>query len=466
MNQLIILVSFVILINTSLIQEHKPDFVLIEEFRDEYHDIKNNLSLQKFDLKTYEYHSQALGNLILSDFTLILISLNIDKLQLVVKENNIHFTDDTNKSFSLKYTFKFRYKEYSGTGDFSLSSTSFLLCKNYIIEDGVLAINPHFELSLQFDSINYIGLRNIDQLVRDAITDFYNKKLTTIIKDSLNEDASKFYKNFYKKEEISVEGYDPDRTYTLDITLDRIPTRINESTAIFFRSGKLNGKESEHVLAPFIQENSYEILIQNRLIYDFLRLKAMKYDITLNQFTMKEEFPFQLNIQYLGLIYPNIYYKYTRRSTIKVVNICKEIIPDENQHNATIQMESEVFLVSDESSIFKFTSILDFSVKDRFKDNKFNFYIDKLGVRSLIIQECFTGVNISLLRQWIDQTLSIGLKTHELRFLRNDVDLSKYLTKYKTINAQMTEYGYIVIGKDSSLNSIDNDIIANRVFLD
>ena len=77
-------------IMSSLISEHKPDFLILQEFREEFYDIQQTLSIKSIDFGNFDYSSPTLGKVSFSNFQLQLTSLDTQKLILNVQERGIN----------------------------------------------------------------------------------------------------------------------------------------------------------------------------------------------------------------------------------------------------------------------------------------------------------------------------------------------------------------------------------------
>lgn len=440
----------------SLIQVHKPKFLLQQEFKDQFDDILETLTLKDMKIENYSYKNKDNLEVVLGDFKLNSNIVTKEQLDVIINDSII-LEDISKDVMRLSYAFSFKIGEKISTGEFGLNTQIFNLIKTYKEENGLIKQNTEFKAEFYISKFNS---EETPAVVLEALQEFNVNKLNKIIVDKLNEDIKKYYDGFNKQDIRVIEGSDPKRNYKLNLSMDKLPSLKPQSKFVdFFLSGKLDDMTIQANTYSFNDENVYQILIKKELIQAFFKKMTNGYDKTITKDNLPAESSYSLTVQFLGLVYPKIYNYLPRSSQIKIWNDVKEVtFTDFN--SGTIKIVTEVYLIKDESKIFGLTSIFRFAIKGSLFDNQLNFYVDQFNLDRAYADSMYDSVYPYLLKKWVEETIKVYYGQNRNYFFKDALNLSAEFKNFERVEGIFVESGFLI--KATNLSQEIKEITEER----
>lgn len=430
---------------SSLIWEFKPQSHLQQNFKDELIAAHNPKTVDKIDYGTYSY-----GMTTISNIKQILYYIEVNTLAFTLNEDNSQVMSSKNSTLSLAFNFTYDndlVKNSSGT--FYLSTSEFNVTKKYT-DVNVFGASASFLLKLS--KLTYEGYSSSRPQIEETITRMFNEKGNKLILDVFNSDLSTYYTSISNKTStLHLTSYMPELEFTLDLTPDALPVSLNTSL-VFSRLGYLNDHKNDSDVQPqFNNGTSYQFALSRKVLQNFLGdlIANGTFDFSLTQDNRPAKI-FNMDIQSLGQIIPEVYYKYTRSERIKAYNtfVTLNYDNDKEKFSGVVVMNTVIYCLSDMSKVFEFKTEFKFNfllhVNELMQMNLFvdkdNFNLNKLYIVSSDYQIVYRSTLIS----WVKATFSEYLKENVYVLLKSNFNLKDILIRYD--DAQYDEFGIRIYG--------------------
>jgi len=457
--QLLCILSInILLINTYLIGEKKPLTKSEQEFKTELRIIQDTpWSFNNIDYKTYDYEDPGLGKITFSKFILNFSYFNIDKLQINVDNDNNYILEDT-KSDTFKNVFFFEYQagEKQNKGEFTISTSSMKFSKKFSTEDYKIKQDVKLELNWNLVSI-VLSDESIKTLIQNGLIDFLQKKGSVLIKQSLENDIKIFYDNLNKINSeinnlLNITCYTPSIDLQINVAYDQLPqfNSLNNIT-IFGRNGQVNDiPHNVTELPKFVYQNyssSLEVAISRYFFTDIISLmtKDGLFDYSINSYNLYPDSSFDLTIDFLSNIIPEVTDSYSRNQRLTVYNYVKDIVFDQVNKdkfifNALVETQIKEKLFED--TLFKYTHNISIELKPIISGTNLNFYFDSINMQWLkVISNEYSYVNISVLKNYLIGYYDLYFRKNKKFYLfLTPIDMRNYGTTIKA--STFTEYGF------------------------
>jgi hypothetical protein len=485
--KIVLMIAKIILLigltTSSLIYENKPKSLLLEEMKNELLNIQKMKSISKIDFGNFEYTDTETKQLItIQNVTQQLNYLDVNRLILNFEEYN-YVVNGLNGTLSMKYNFEYKSNLTEGNttlpGNFSFDSVDFSMYKNFSIKEGNLTNNGDLlKLSFKINDVIIQGDLSLTKIISSALNSFYESNLSTI-KKVYSADISKYYQSLlHYKQYIHFDSKIPKKDFTLDFTLDRLPFQVEgEDNVIYYRSGNINKHTNPHKELQVLSKDQYSLFISKQVFVDFLSdmIDDGMLDFTLTQKNKPLNLDYNLNIQSLGEIMPEVYNDFSREDQIQVWSklVSADLNSDKKPLSGQIVIYSEIYLNNLMRKLLTFNSTLMYSIKPEIKDNKINFFIDyNVDIISVNYDypEQHSTVFVAKLKRWIEQTLKVYLYENKFTLLENDLDLSYLFTNVKQITMDVDRvsiYGSPAAEPEDPSDSVENKMNSiNEIYFD
>jgi hypothetical protein len=453
---IIILNTFII--NSTLIGEKKSLESFTQEFKGELKAIQSSpWSFSKIDYKTYNYENPGLGKIIFSNFNLYFSYFNIDKLKIKIDNQENYILEDSNEgTFTNILSFEYKTGDKENKGQLKISTNSMIFSKKFYSEDYIIKQSVAIELSWKILSVD-LPDESIRELIENGLADFLNKVATGLIKQSLETDVKKFYDNLNQKKSsvdnmLILNGYTPNIEFRINVAYDKVPQLASPLTnfTIFSRSGVVNDIPHQDADLPkFVYGNDSltEVAISRFLFTDIIGLMTNNglFDYSINANNLYLDSAFDLNVDFLENVIPEISYSYSRIQKIEVYNVIKQINFDRTVNDKFLfsaYVEIQIKEKSQENIIFKFSHNLNLELKALITGNYLNFYMDSVNSQNIkIISNQYSFVNLSVLNDYLIGYYNLYFKKNQKFYLfKKAIDLSSYSSSIAT--STFTQYGF------------------------
>jgi len=453
---LFVALNFNFIISASLIGEKKPIQIIGQEFKNELKLIQDTpWSFNIIDYQTYNYEDNILGQITFSGFKLEFTYFNTDKLKLSIVENNFVLADNEAGTFSNTYTFEYKTKDKQDKGKVYFSTSSMKFTKKYFNDNLSIEQNVDLDLSWKVRLVE-ITDDSIRDIILSGLDDFVQKKASYLIKQSLIQDINIFYDkqnlNQQTNNYLNLTGYSPNFDFNIKIAYDRLPKNSDSmgNFTIFYRKGLVNDITHENIDMPkfiFNNDSGTEIALSRLLFRDIIGFmtKDGLFDYSIQNYNLYDNSPFNLNVDYLANIIPEISNIFSRIQKIDIYNVVKSVDFDETINDKFIllvNVDSEIKEKTEENPIFKFSHSFYVELKALVSGSNLNFYFDSILIKDIkIISNGFSYVNVSLLKEYIRTYYVIYFTNNEKFYLFDKpYDFSNYTNKI--MDSTFSDYGF------------------------
>jgi len=445
-------------INSTLIGEKIPLSNFVHEFKGELKSIENApWSFNKIDYKSYDYENPGLGKINFSNFNLYYSYFNIDKLQIRIDNDNNYILEDIKEgTFTNILSFEYQTSQKQNKGLFKFDTTSMKVLKKFYNENNLINQSVKFELNWKIVSID-LTEESLRDLIESGLSDFLNNVASILIKQSIEKDVNDFYDKLNKKNSelnnmLVINGTIPNIEYRINLAYDKVPQLASPLTnfTIFSLSGVVNNITHNITDLPkFIFDNDtlVEFTISRIMLKDIIGLMTDNglFDYSINQYNLYNESLFDLNIDYLANIIPEIANVYPRTQEIIVYNVVREITYQENIKDKFIfvaAVETQIKEKTEDNIIFKFNHNLTIELKPIINNTNLNFYFDGFTFEGIkIISDSYSFVNILILEEYLKSYYNIYLnKNQTISLFANSIDLSRFCSG--VIKNAFNQYGF------------------------
>lgn len=463
------------LMNATLIGEKKSLENFSREFKGELKAIQNSpWSFNKIDYKTYVYENPGFGKITFSNFNLYFTFFNVDTLQIRVDNQENYILEDLKEgTFSNILNFEYDTGAKKNKAQFKIATNSLTFSKRFYSEDYIIKQSVSIDLSWKLVSVD-LPDESVKELIENGLKDFLDKVAATLIKQSLESDVKKFYDKINEKKSsidnmLILNGNTPNIEFRINVAYDKVPRLASPLTnfTIFSRSGVVN--EIAHPdadLPKFVYGNDSltEIAISRFLFNDIIGLMTSEglFDYSINSNNLYSESVFDLNIDFLANVIPEVSDYYSRVHKIDVYNVIKKINFDQSVNDKflfTAFVETHIKEKAQENIIFKFSSNLKLELKAFVTGTSLNFYIDSIELQNTrIISNQYSVVNVSVLNDYINGYYSLYFKKNmKFYLLKKPIDLSSYSSNI--VANTFTQYGFNMLFDSKVKNYyLKNDI--------
>ena len=453
---LIILNTF--LINATLIGEKKSLESFAQEFKGELKAIQSApWSFSKIDYKTFVYENPGLGKITFSNFNLYFSFFNIDRLQIKVdNQENYILEDQKEGTFTNTLSFEYTTADKQNKGQFKLSTDSLKFSKRFYSEDYKIKQTVASDLSWKLISVD-LPDESIRELIQNGLTNFLDTVAANLIKQSLDSDVKKFYDNLNKKSSsvdnlLILNGYTPNIEYRINVTYDKVPQLASPLTnfTLLSRSGVVN--EIAHPdtdLPKFVYGNDSltEVAVSRYLFTDIIGLMTADglFDYSINANNLYTDSAFDLKVDFLANVIPEISDTYSRVEKIEIYNVVRKITFNQSTNDKflfTALIECQIKEKTKESIIFAFSSTINLELKAIITGMNLNFYIDSINLQNTkIISNQYAVVNLSVLNNYLSGYYNLYFKKNPKFYLfKKPIDLTSYSNSI--IASTFTQYGF------------------------
>ncbi len=470
-----LLISIVLtLIDCTLIGEKIPLENLIKEFKGELKSIQNTpWSFNKIDFKSYDYENPGFGKITFFNFNKYNSYFNIDKLQIRIDDDNNYILEDMKDgTFTNIFSFEYITSKKQNKGLFKFITSSMRFSKNFYQKNNYIEQSVETELNLKLVSVD-LPDEAFRRLIEIGLDDFLNKVASDLIKKTLENDVNDFYlrlnkKNSEENNTLILKTTYPNNEFKLNIGFDKVPQLISPLTnfTLFSLSGSVNNITHNITLLPkFIFDNDtlIEFTVSRIIFKDVIDLMTNNglFNYSINEKNIFKESLFDLNIEYLSNIIPEIDNSYSRTQEVNVYNVVKEVIYNKNIKNQfiiNVIVETQIINKFEDNIIFKFNHTLAIELKQLFNNTDLNFYIDRVFVEEIkIITDSYSFVNLSLLKQYISNYYSLYFNQNKkFMIFKSWIDLSWYCNN--VVDNTFTEYGFNLLFDSKVKFYLKNDI--------
>lgn len=476
-NILLLIAKIIILISLtscSLIYENKPKSLIFEEMKNELSIIQRMQSFSKIDFGAFEYTDTETQQVItIKNVTQQLNYLDVNRLNFNFEGDN-YVVSGLNGTLSMKYNFEYKTNLTEGNitlpGNFSFDSVDFSIYKNFSMIEGNLTNNGYLnKLSFTVNDVIIQGDLSLTKVITSALNSFYDSNLSNI-KQVYSSDISKYYQSLFRhKHYIHFDSKIPKMDFTLDFTIDRLPLKVNEgNNVIYYHSGNINKHLNPHRELQFLKKDEYSVLISKQVFVDFLAdmIKDGMLDFTLTQKNKPLNLEYNLNVQSLGEIMPEIYYdEFSRDDEIQVWSklVSADLNSDIKLMSGKMVIYSEIYLNNLMRKLLTFTSTLMYSIKPVINENNINFIVDyNIDILSVKYDypEQHSTVYVAKLKRWIEQTLKAFLYENKFTLLESDIFLSGLFSNVKEVSIDVN--GVIITGSPAAEPHSDDVVLMRK----
>jgi len=246
-----------------------------------------------------------------------------------------------------------------------------------------------------------------------------------------------------------------------DVSYDKLPAIDSTNNyTIFLRSGITNKIPHEDIVPKFIYQphgnNTLlsEVSISRYIFKDiiFLLTNNGLFNYTINDNNLFNESPFDLNVNFLANVIPEITNAINPLKRIYIKNKITQIIFNENVKDKFVinaVIETGIFILENssnssysENEVFKFQQNFFIEIKPQVNFCKINFYFDKIQIENVkIISENFNEINFPMLNSYLKSYYNLFFEKFEKFYLlKNDIDLSESCNNIQEFC--FTEYGF------------------------
>jgi hypothetical protein len=500
----LIYLKLLIIISSPLIGLKKNLQIISQEFKYEISTIqKKPWSIIKINFGEFNFSDKSIGDIYLNNFRIYFVNFQINRLSFINDlDNNLILSDDNNEgNLQIIYDFNFKIPQLSSklrSGKFLLQTSSIKIIKKYFIdkddENNIKEkVSLNLKLSIPEDEIKFetkldeIYLKNISF----ALNDFLVKGLYNTFYDNFNSDIQYFYNKKNEKNligensKINLIGFSPDVNFEIDLKNEnlseiKIDNNGNKNIMIYTKSGKLNNAnynntENEIFFSYAIsgEENYSEIFLSRKIIENMINMMTEKglFDFSVNENNINEKSPFDLNIDYLSNVIPEITNSFSPSRRISIYNNASNIIFD-NSTNFTDKfiiisdIETTIFEKIYDTVIFKIKSKITLTLKPFISLCFINFYFDKITLIDVkILSGDFNFVNMPILYGYIKDYYNLYFeKVDKFYLLKSPLDLSKTC---ENINKYMfTEKGFNFIFTPKIFSGLEKQISKYNIVKD
>lgn len=464
-----------LLINSTLIGEKKSLESFTQEFKAELKTIQSlPWSFSKIDYKTYDYENPGLGKITFLNFNLYFSYFNIDKLQIRIDNLENYILEDSSEgTFTNILSFEYKTGDKENKGQFKFTTTSMIFSKKFYSEDYIIKQSVTTELTLKILSVD-LPDESVRDIVQSGLADFLEKNANELIKKSLAADVKKFYDNLNEQRSsidnlLILNGNTPNIEFRINVAYDKVPQLASPLTnyTVFSRSGVVNNIPHEDSDLPkFVYGNDSltEVAVSRFLFTDVIGLLTANglFDYSINENNLYPESEFDLNVDFLENIIPEISNLYSRIQKVEVYNVIKQISFDQTVNDKFLfsaHVESQIKEKTNENIIFKFSHNLNLELKTLITGVNLNFYLDSVIVQNIkIISNQYSIVNLPVLNDYLSGYYNLYF-TKNLKFyiLKKPIDLSSYSSNI--IASTFTQYGFNMLFD----SKVKNNYLKNEI---
>ncbi len=458
---LFLIIIKIILINSTLIGEKKSLESFAQEFKGELKTIQTApWSFNKIDYKTYVYENPGLGKITFSNFNLYFSYFNIDRLNIKVDNQEYYILEDTTEgTFTNTLNFEYATAGKQNKGQFKIATNSMKFSKRFYSEDYIIKQAVATELSWKLVSVD-LPDESVRELIKNGLTNFVDINATNLIKQTLDTDVKKFYDNLNQKRSsidnvLILNGYTPEIEFKINTAYDKTPILASPLTnfTIFSRSGIVN--EIAHAdadLPKFVYGNDSltEVAVSRLLFTDIIGLMTANglFDYSINSFNLYADSPFDLNIDFLANVIPEVSDTYSRIQKIEIYNVVRNVTFDQTVNDKflfTVNIDSHIKEKTQESIIFKLSSTVNIELKALISGLNLNFYFNSVNLQNIkIISNNYAVVNLSVLNDYISGYYNLYFRKNPFFYLfKRPIDLSGYTSNI--LASTFSEYGFNMI---------------------
>ena len=452
---IILIISKINLTNSTLVGEIKSLLSFGQEFKSELSSIQQTpWSFNKLDYQNYTFSDATLGRITLSNFKLFLTRLNVDYLNIKLDQLGGFSLSDDNKSGTFYNILNFTY-EYLGKktdSNFKLVSANLKFIKNFLTEDYLIKQKVLTELNLKITDIE-VNDEALKKLLTLALNDFLINKVNSLVKAAIDSDIVSFYDTLSKKKTtLKLIGFSPKLEFNFDFSYDKAPLVISSDKAqnlMFSRKGLVNGithNDSSPEFKYDLKDDISQITISRELFKDVINQMTLNglFDFSINLNNLCPEADFDLTINSLANVIPDITDIFIRTQKIKIYNVVKSIDFDkiyEDKFIFKVDVETQIFETNNESVIFKFSHVLSLELKPFVSDTNLNFYFDSVSLESLkVISNEYLLVNTQVLQGFAKNYYELYFALNKRFYLfEKPIDMSYYTESIR--KAEFTSYG-------------------------
>lgn len=464
-----------ILINATLIGEKQSLESFAQEFKGELKSIQSApWSFNKIDYKSYDYENPGLGKITFSSFNLYFSYFNIDKLQIKVdNQENYILEDQSEGTFTNILSFEYATGVKQNKGQFKITTNSMKFSKRFYSEEYIIKQAVTSELSWKLVSVD-LSDESVRELIQNGLTKFLDSVAANLIKQSLDADVKKFYDNLNQKRSsvdnlLILNGYTPNIEFRINTAYDKVPQLASPLTnfTVFSRAGIVNEiKHSEADLPKFVYGNDSltEVAVSRLLFTDIIELMTADglFDYSVNGNNLYSDSDFDLNIDFLANVIPEVSDTYSRVQKVEVYNVVRKITFDQTVNDKflfTAYVESQIKEKTQENIIFKYSSTLNLELKAMITGMNVNFYFDSVSIQNIKINSSqYAVVNLSVLKDYISDYYNLYFKKNSNFYLfKQPINLSSYSTNI--VASTFTQYGFNMLFD----SKVKNNYLKNEI---
>jgi hypothetical protein len=472
-------------IKPSLIGIKKTFNFLSQEFKDEILQIKNDAFKNEINFGTYNYNNPGLGKVYLSNFKIFFSNFKLENLFFSndYTGNFILFDDDKNSNYGTLenyFTFNFEISNEIKGGKFLLKTSSIKFYKKFLKKENFIIEDVKLDIDLDLSNIE-LPQEKYFLLISSALKEYLNKQMYNIIKEKFDKNILDFYKikNEKKMNLLSVlkligNSGDKDIELNIDIFNEKMPyIDSTNNFTVFMLSGITNKIPHNDTVpkfiydekAPDLNKNKFysEISFSRDILKDIILLTKNEtiFNYTINENSLLKNSPFDLNVEYLANIIPEITNEISPMNKIFIKNkvlkiVFNDTVKDKFLFDAYVESEiNSIENLNDNTDVknfhknfevFKFLQILKIELKPEISLCKINFYFDKLNIKidSLkIFTTKYNNINLQILYDYLKNYFNLLLlskKDSKFYLVKNPVDLSHDCSNIEKFS--FTEYGF------------------------
>jgi len=381
----------------------------------------------------------------INTFNLTSINLDLNKFKGTFNPF-VEVTSDGNQVFNLTFQFNYigrtsYFKKKYGTGSIKISDFQFRYNKRELFENTTstaLFLGLNIDCDLNDDSSDetlklYFAKIKADHLVQ----------IKAILIQKVNSYIDSYYRIKTNDNVISLETMIPNFNYSYTFNYIQPPSYVNNSGVNYFLKGNLKRLQSKNYL--LVQSNNriddeysfdakdgdIQIFLPNTLLRkvftDFST--TQKISFTLNQTDLVPEFNFLLNIDYLGMIVPEIYKYKARDEKIRIKGTFDELDFNTESKSLNCKIYFNIY-DSNEKMIFSWKTDIQFRFSSlvNLEESSLNFVISDIRVTDItFLQNDFGEADILTLIGWIEDSFSIMNKRTGFSLFKTNINLKKYI---------------------------------------
>jgi hypothetical protein len=268
-------------------------------------------------------------------------------------------------------------------------------------------------------------------------------QIKAILIQKVNSYIDSYYRIKTNDNVISLETMIPNFNYSYTFNYIQPPSYVNDSGVNYFLKGNLKRLQSKNYL--LVQSNNriddeysfdakdgdIQIFLPNTLLRkvftDFST--TQKISFTLNQTDLVPEFNFLLNIDYLGMIVPEIYKYKARDEKIRIKGTFDELDFNTESKSLNCKIYFNIY-DSNEKMIFSWKTDIQFRFSSlvNLEESSLNFVISDIRVTDItFLQNDFGEADILTLIEWIEDSFSIMNKRTGFSLFKTNINLKKYI---------------------------------------